>query len=152
MRPIQHAGMTRSIVCALCALLLVAPGFAAQAPENYRLTASMMQKLRAVDEEAKRLGLGDRAEAGDDEDDDDDEAGDADIDDVVRRMEADPAYRSLLARHGLPAREVALAAQALLHAGMYLAAEGGLGKDAARRLYDGYTSEQRANIELLRKK
>lgn len=132
----------------LSALLLsfafASTSMAADDPADFRLTAALLQKVEAVDAEARRLGL------DDEEDEDEDSDSDEDIDALVRRIESNPQRRALLSRHGLSARELALAAQAMLHAGTYLAFEGNMNAQAAARLQAGFSAAQKANIELLR--
>ncbi len=137
-----------SLLSAAWLAIFAAPAcLAADAAAHYQLTEAKLQKLEAVDAEAKRLGLDDEA------DEDDEDADDADdIDAIVRKIEANPQYRALLARHGLTARELGLSVEAMLHAGVYLAFEKSMDKQAAAKLYGGYTAAQKANIELLRKR
>lgn len=142
----------------LFVFMLAAPlgALAADDPADFRLTAALLDKVEAIDAEARRLGLDndddEDSDAGDDEDADGDSSGGADIDSLVRKIESDPRHRALVARHGISARELALAALATLHAGTYLAFEQAMDKDGAAKLLAGYTPAQRANIELLRQR
>lgn len=145
-----------------CLVLLVvgaAPGMASAAddPAHYRLSAAALDKMEAVDAEARRLGLTDKDEEEDEDNPDDEESeqdtqDEGDVDALVRRIESHPEYRALLARHGLSARELVLTTHALLHAGTYLAFEKAMDKDATARLLGGYTPAQRDNIEFMRQR
>lgn len=111
---------------------------------RHRLTTAALQKIQAADAEMKKQPA---APSVKEEEADEDETVDA----MVRRIDRDPRLKAVLARHGLGSREFALSVHALLHAGAYLAFEKSLDKAAAAKLYAGYTVEQRANIELMRK-
>lgn len=132
----------------LCLLAPLAP--AADDPAQFRLTNALLDRFDAIQAESEKMKGADEDEDEDDEDDDD--LDDADINAIIKRVEADPKVRQLLARHGVTAREYALAAHAVLHAGAFLAFEAAMDKQGAERLLASYTPVQRANIEVLRQR
>lgn len=135
---------------ALLMMALAPLAVAADDAAQFRLTAALLDRLDAIQAEGEKLKADD---AGDeDEDDGDDEDDIEDTDTFVKRIEGDPRLRALLARHGVTARDFALAAQALVHAGTFLAFEGALDKQGIERATAGFTAAQRANIELLRQR
>lgn len=125
---------------------------AADEASHFRLTETLLQKMAAIDAEAKAQASGDDADEANDDEDADDEEADEDTSTLIRRIESDPKHRALLAKHGLTARELVLAGQAMFAAGFYLGFEPSMEKAAAAKLYNGYTAEQKANIELLRQR
>lgn len=133
------------LLAALFLALLSPLALAADDAAQFRLTSGLLDRIDAIQAEGERLGR-------DDEEEDESADNPDDTDAFVRRIESDPRSRELLARHGVTVREFALAAQALLHAGAYLAFEGAMDKQAKERLLVGYTPTQRANIELLRQR
>jgi len=151
--------MKSRVLPVLTALLLAAlsPLVAlADEVDQFRLTPALLDKLEALNAEGDRLKKAredDPDEEGMDEDEDDEDDMDiADTDAFVKRLESDPEAMALLSKHGVKAREFALAAQALIHAGAFLAFEGAMDKQGAERLLAGYTPAQRANIELMRQR
>lgn len=142
------------VLTALLMLAALSPLVAlADEVDQFRLTPALLDKLEAIDAEGDRLKKA--REDSDEEDEDEDDEDDIDIADTdafVKRLESDPEAVALLSKHGVKAREFALAAQALIHAGAFLAFEGAMDKQGAERLLAGYTPAQRANIELLRQR
>ena len=136
--------MLRSIAAALSffalsalALLITHTSAWAADPATFRLTPALMDRMDKVAAELKHLPQQD----GDDDD------GDAQsIQDIARKLDAHPQVRAALARHGLTSREYATAMLAALHAGMALAVEKAPGAKSGQ----GFTPEQRANVEVLR--
>jgi len=114
-------------------------------PATFRLTGELLDRMEAAAAE-----LGPRAGAvdsgGEDDDEEDDGADVESVEDLARRLDADPRVRAALARLNLGSREYAAAVLAALHAGMVLAAEGMPGA----KPMPGLTPEQRANVELMR--
>lgn len=131
---------------ALLMTALAPLALAADDAAQFRLTAALLDRLDAIQAEGEKL------KADDAGDEDDDEGDIEDTDAFVKRIEGDPRLRALLARHGVTARDFALAAQALVHAGTFLAFEGALDKQGIERATAGFTAAQRANIELLRQR
>ena len=114
--------MFAALLMTALAPLAVAADDAAQ----FRLTAALLDRLDAIQAEGEKLKADDAGDEDEDEDDGDDEDDVEDTDTFVKRIEGDPRLRALLARHGVTARDFALAAQALVQAGTFLAFEGAL--------------------------
>lgn len=129
---------TLALILALC---LQGAALAAPDPARYLLTESTMQRLKAAQQDMQRAGIAT----------DDDLAGNDSVEAIAQRIEAKPAVKAALARHGLTPLECALSVHAVLHAGLYLVAEQEQDRTRAAAMLAGYTDEQRANIELLRK-
>jgi hypothetical protein len=151
--------MTSRFLSAFAALMMMlgtpmsaVAATAADDASHFRLTEALLQKMAAADAEAKAQASGDDADEADDDEDADDGDADEDTATLIRRIEGDSRQRVLLAKHGLTARELVLAGQAMFAAGFYLGFEPSMEKAAAAKLYNGYTAEQKANIELLRKR
>jgi hypothetical protein len=139
--------MLRFVTAAMAVLALVFldPQSGARAaggsdPSTFRLSADLLDRMEAV---AAELGPHKRPDA--DEDDEDDADAES-VEDLARKLDADPRVRAALARHGLGSREYATAVLAALHAGMVLATEAARGG----KTMPGLTPEQRANVEVLR--
>lgn len=131
-------------------LCLVAPlALAADDPAQFRLTTALLDRFDAIQAEGGKM---DDADEDEDDEDEGDDFDDTDIDALIKRVEADPEVRQMLARHGVTPREYALAVHAVLHAGTFLAFEAAMDKQGAERLLNSYTTAQRANIELLRQR
>jgi hypothetical protein len=165
--------LIKTLLACLILLGLHLPAVAAADPAQYRLTEDMLRKLQATDAEAKKMAAASRkskagnAKGSDDDDigadqeddpedeDDDRTDGKSDKDDsvegMVRKIEADPRLKALLARHGISSLDYAMSMHAMLHAGMYLMFESSMPKPKAAELFSGYTKAQQANIDLLRK-
>ncbi|MET4579673.1 hypothetical protein [Ottowia thiooxydans] len=109
-------------------------------PARFRLTPALLDRMNALEAELKHSGTADK------QGDDDDEADAESVQDIARKLDAQPRIRAALARHKLTSTEYATAMLAALHAGMYLAVE----KAADPRAAAAMTPEQRANIEVMR--
>ena len=167
--------LIKTLLACLILLGLQLPATAAPDPAQFRITEELLRKLKATDDEAKKLAAASRKakpkkaqeddDASDDSADDEDEAdaddaaddpksGRSDKDDsvegIARKVDADPKLKALLAKHGLSSMDYAMSVHAMLHAGMYLMFESSMPKPKATELYNGYTKAQQANIELLR--
>ena len=163
--------LIKTLLACLILLGLQLPATAAADPAQFRLTEELLRKLKATDEEAKKLAAASRKakpkkaqdeddeadaedEDADDDADDDRKSGKSDKDDsvegIARKVDADPKLKALLARHGLSSMDYAMSVHAMLHAGMYLMFESSMPKPKATELYSGYTKAQQANIALLR--
>ena len=111
-------------------------------PERFRLTPQLLERmeaLQAASPEAARPG-------------DDDEPDAQSVQELARQLDADPRIRALLARHRVSSIEYASAVYAALHAGMFLAMESLADKASRTSALASFTPEQRANIELLRRR
>jgi hypothetical protein len=169
--------LIKTLLACLILLGLQLPANAAADPAQFRLTEELLRKLKATDEEAKKLAAASRKakpkraqdsddagadteneeEEEDEEDEEDARAGksgksdrDDSVEGIARKVDADPKLKALLARHGISSTDYALSVHAMLHAGMYLMFESSMPKPKATELYSGYTKAQQANIELLR--
>jgi hypothetical protein len=167
--------LIKTLLACLILLGFQLPAAAAADPAQYRLTEDMLRKLEATDAEAKKMAAAsrkpkarsekngadddtdaDQEDDSKDEEEDDDRAGsksdkDDSVEGIVRKIEADPRLKALLARHGISSLDYAMSMHAMLHAGMYLMFESSMPKPKAAELLSGYTKAQQANIELLRK-
>lgn len=111
-------------------------------PERFRLTPQLLERMeapQAASPEAARPG-------------DDDEPDAQSVQELARQLDADPRIRALLARHRVSSIEYASAVYAALHAGMFLAMESLTDKASRTSALASFTPEQRANIELLRRR
>jgi hypothetical protein len=163
--------LIKTLLTCLILLGLQMPANAAADPAQFRLSEELLRKLKATDEEAKKIAAASRkanpkkAEDEDDEADADDEEDEDDgndrksgksgskddsVEGIARKVDADPKLKALLAKHGLSSMDYAMSVHAMLHAGMYLMFESSMPKPKATELYNGYTKAQQANIELLR--
>ncbi|MFT3802370.1 MAG: hypothetical protein QM766_14280 [Burkholderiaceae bacterium] len=153
--------MSRRLIAALAFLVLAATALIPTAkntwaasgtdPARFRLTPSLLDRMEAATSELQKLPqagakAGAEANAGDEADDDADGDDAESIEDIARKLDADPRVRAALARHGLSSREYATAVLAALHAGMVLAMEKAPGPKGTQ----DFTPEQRANVELMR--
>lgn len=133
----------KNIVLALA--ILAAPAMAAEDASRFQLSPALMQKLVNAEAEMKLLRKGDN-----DKPDEGPEGKDKSIDAAIRRIDADPHTTAVLAKHGLSSRDLVLSTHALYHAGMYLSTEGAMDRKQSAALFDSYTSEQKANINMIR--
>ena len=125
--------------------LLSAPAMAAEDASRFQLSSAIMQKLMSAEAAMKLLRK---------PDDEKIEEGaidkDQSIEAAIRRIDADPQTSAVLAKHGLSSRDLVLSTRALYHAGMYLSTEGAMDRQKSAQLFNSYTSEQKANIDLIR--
>lgn len=136
--------MFRFLASAAMALLLSLTSVWAAGPADpahFRLTPALLDRMEAVTAEANKQPGAKK------EEDDDNEADAESVEDIARKLDANPRTRALLARHGLTSIEFATGTLAAMHAGMALAMEKAPG---AAKQAQGFTPAQRANIELLR--
>jgi hypothetical protein len=133
--------LSRTVAAALLAAGIACSSAASAAadPSHYLLTYTVIEKFKAFEKDTRK---DERAE--------DDALNPRDADDLIRKLDKDPAAKAALARHGLSTREFALATFAMLHAGFFVAMEGAMDKKKAAEALAGYTQEQRANIEMMR--
>ena len=123
-------------------LSFTAPAFAAEDASRFLLTPALMQKLKDAETDMKAAQKPQAEEA----------AGEAEptIEGTIARLEKDPSTRTILAKHGLSTRELVLASFAMLHAGLYISIEKTVDQAKNAELYQRYTTEQKANIALIR--
>ncbi len=126
---------------ALC-MTLSGPARAAADPSHFLLTPALMTKMKALEAETAKTA---------EREDDDDDVNVKTVEDLQRKIDGTPALRQLLAKHGFTSREYAMAMFAALHAGMHMGFESAMGKKGAADAMASYTTEQRANIDLMRK-
>ena len=136
-------GLLRHTLAALGLCVASASALAAgpPPPERFRLTPQLLERmeaLQAASPEAARPG--------------DDEPDAQSVQELARQLDADPRIRALLARHRVSSIEYATAVYAALHAGMFLAMESLTDKASRTSALASFTPEQRANIELLRRR
>ena len=124
------------------ALLFAVPVLAAEDPARFLLSPALLHKLKAAEADMQALHQPGETEAPDDDKD-------TSIEGAIRKIDKDTNTTTVLARHSLSSRELVLSAHALLHAGMYLAAELEDQRKAAQS-YKGYTTQQKANIAIVR--
>lgn len=139
--------LTRIAAAAALALALASPAMAAPLDaSHYQLTPAVLAKMKAMEAEGKKLNLKD-----DDKDDDhDDGKKDESIEGMIKKLDADPRAKALIAKHGMTTKEFAMATMAAFHAGFYVMMESAMEKKGAADLYKSYTKEQQANIQLFR--
>ena len=125
-----------------CALLLSAPARAAEDASHFQLSQAMIEKLKAAETDMKLLHKSDAAAP--------EVNPDQSIDAAIRKIDQDVSTTAVLAKHGLTGRDLVLSAHALLHAGTFISMEQTLGRQKGADLYQGYTKEQQANIDLVR--
>ena len=143
----------RLLAAAALALACATPALAQKssaAPDfqRYALSVSAVEKFAALNREMEKLP---RPKGADTKDDDDDQKDGETVDDIVKKIDAQPAAKALLAKHGFSSRSYALTAMALFQAGFYLAMEPSMDKKKGAALLASYPKETQANIELLRK-
>ncbi|MES2322930.1 MAG: hypothetical protein V4633_11770 [Pseudomonadota bacterium] len=122
--------------------LLAAPALAADDASHFQLSPTILQKLMSAEAEMKLLQKPDEGLAAPDED--------KSIAAAIRRIDADPKTTAVLAKHGLTSRDLVLSTHALYHAGMFVSTESTLDEKKRAALYQSYTSEQQANIDMIR--
>lgn len=128
-----------------CVLLFSAPARAAEDASHYQLSMALLEKLKAAETEMKSLQKPEL------------EAPDADTDKSIeasiRKIEKDAPTSAVLAKHGLTGRDLVMSGHALLHAGTFVSMENQetIDKKQGADMYQRYTKEQQANIDLLRK-
>ena len=123
-------------------LLFAAPVFGAEDASRFLLTPALMQKLKAAETDLKAAQKPDAADA----------PGEAEptIEGTIAKLEQDPSTRAILDQHALTTRELVLASFAMLHAGLYISIEKTVDQAKNAELYKRYTTEQKANIALIR--
>jgi hypothetical protein len=136
--------LINALLAALLALSLC--GNAAQAAEpeeHFLLTPALLQKMKAVGAEMKKY---------ENEETDMSEAKDnLSVDEYAKAIDKEPRAKALLAKHGIRSRDFALGTFALVHAGLFVSMESMMNKKQMAEQMAGFTKEQRANVELLRK-
>ena len=125
-----------------CALLLSAPARAAEDASHFQLSAALMDKLKFAEADMKALQKPDEQEPEVDPD--------QSIDKAIKKIEKDTQTTAVLAKHGLSGRDLVLSAHALLHAGTFVSMEKSIAPEKGAELYQSYTREQQANIDLIR--
>lgn len=128
----------------LCLSMFAAvPAQAAEDPSRFLVSPALMQKLQAAEADMKLAQqiVVEEPPA---------EEGEPSIEAAIAKIDKDAKLQAVLAKHGLSSRELVLSGHALLHAGMFVATEDKMNKKKSRALYKGYTTEQRANIDLVR--
>ena len=125
-----------------CALLFANPAHAAEDASRFQLNAAMMAKLKAAEADLKQLPKPD-ADAPEVDPD-------QSIDAAIKKIEKDKPTIAVLAKHGLTGRELVLSAHALLHAGTFVSAKSTVDQKKGSAMYQSYTREQQANIDLVR--
>ncbi|QGZ40295.1 hypothetical protein IP92_05045 [Pseudoduganella flava] len=132
--------LSRTVAAAVLAAGIACSGAASAAadPSHYLLTYTVIEKFKAFEKDTRKDAHNDEA------------LDPRDADDLIRKLDKDPAAKAALAKHGLSTREFALATFAMLHAGFFVAMEGAMDKKKAAEAFAGYTQEQRANIEMVR--
>jgi hypothetical protein len=131
------------ILPCLLAATFALPVQAAEDPARFQLTASLMNKLKAMEPELKKLDKGEdeEYEYGPDG---------ASVEEIIRDVNKMPAAVAILKKHGVSTREYALATYASLHAGMFVALEPMMDKKKKDEEFAKLTREQQANIVLFR--
>lgn len=136
-------GALTFFVLAAMALVVTATSSWAADPATFRLTPALLDRMEAATAEANKLPPAKKKQSEGEDSNDDDES----VEDIARKLDADPRVRTILARHGLTSTEYATATLAALHAGMALAVEKAPG---AAKAAQGFTPAQRAKLELMR--
>ena len=128
-----------------CVLLFSAPARAAEDASHYQLSMALLEKLKAAETEMKML----QKPALEAPDADTDKS----IEASIRKIEKDAPTSAVLAKHGLTGRDLVMSGHALLHAGTFVSMENQetIDKKQGADMYQRYTKEQQANIDLLRK-
>ena len=135
--------LTHILAAAALAFAISSPALAVsdKDAETFLLTSTLFEKMKKAEPELKALNIKDES---------DKEDSDSTVNNIIRSIDKHPRAKAVLAKHGLSAREVALASVAMIHAGMYVALEGQMDKKGAADLMKSYTREQRANIAFMR--
>ena len=131
-----------------CALLCSAPARAAEDASHFQLSPALMEKLKSAEADMKALQQPDAAKAEAEAEPEVDP--DQSIDAAIRKIEKDSQTTAVLAKHGLSGRDLVLSAHALLHAGTFVSIEKTMDQKKGAELYQSYTKEQQANIDLIR--
>ena len=126
-----------------CALLLAAPARAAEDAAHFQLSPALMDKLKSAEADMKALQKPDDQEPEVDPD--------QSIDAAIKKIEKDSQTTAVLAKYGLSGRDLVMSAHALLHAGTFVSMEKTMDPKKGADLYKGYTREQQANIDLIRR-
>ncbi|MES2316785.1 MAG: hypothetical protein V4631_04755 [Pseudomonadota bacterium] len=125
-----------------CALLVSAPAQAAEDASHFQLSTAILQKLKLAEADMKQLHKPDEAAPEIDPD--------QSIEAAIRKIEKDGQTTAVLTKHGLTSRDLVLSAHALLHAGTFVVMEKSFEPKKGATMYQGYTKEQQANIDLVR--
>jgi hypothetical protein len=128
-----------------CVLLFAAPARAAEDASHYQLSMALLEKLKAAETEMKLLPQASmEAPAANP---------DQSLEAAILKIEKDAPTTAVLTKHGLTGRDLVMSAHALLHAGTFVSMENQetIDKKQGADLYQRYTKEQQANIDLLRK-
>lgn len=128
-----------------CALLFTAPARAAEDASHYQLSMVLLEKLKAAETEMKLLQKPELEVPQ--------ASSDRSIEAAIRKIDTDAPTTAVLAKHGLTGRDLVMSAHALLHAGTFVSMENQetIDKKQGAEMYQRYTKEQQANIDLLRK-
>jgi hypothetical protein len=128
-----------------CALLFSTPAYCAEDASHYQLSMTLLEKLKAAETEMKLLPQSSLEAPGANPD--------QSLDAAIQKIEKDAPTTAVLAKHGLTGRDLVMSAHALLHAGTFVSMENQetIDKKQGADLYQRYTKEQQANIDLLRK-
>lgn len=118
------------------------PVFAQADASHYVLTDATLDRLKAAQAEIAQSGATLN----------DDLSGTDSVDEMARKIGANESVKAALAKQGLTPTDCALSVMAALHASLYLAAELRGDTTLAAGMMAGYTPEQRANIDLLKKR
>ena len=133
---------TAFVIILLCASH--AGANAAEPEERFALTPALLAKLKAATPDLKKLEK-------DEEDQDDGKSKNLSATDFMKVLDKEPRAKAVLAKHGISTREFAMSTYAMMHAGMFVALEPTMNKKQAAEMLGKFTSEQRANVALLRK-
>lgn len=128
-----------------CVLLFSAPVHAADDASHYVLSMTLLEKLKAAENEMKLLPQPTPEAPGANPD--------QSLEAAILKIEKDAPMSAVLAKHGLTGRDLVMSGHALLHAGTFVSMENQetIDKKQGADLYQRYTREQQANIDLLRK-
>jgi len=135
--------LTHILAAAALALAISTPALAVsdKDADTFLLTPALFEKMKKAEPDLKALNIKDQS---------DEEDSESTVDNIIKTIDKHPKAKAVLAKHGLSAREVALASVAMIHAGMFVALEGQMDKKGAADLMKSYTREQRANIAFMR--
>lgn len=111
-------------------------------PAKFRLSADLLDRMEAVNGEVNS------ASSTDEKFDENPET----VEELARQLDSNPRVRAALLKHKVSSSDYAAAVFAGMHAGMHLATESIADKKKLATSMASYTSEQRANIELLRRR
>lgn len=138
--------LTFFALAALALVVTLTGSWAAGAadPATFRLTPALLDRMEAATAEVRTRPQPSKKEDGDGKDDPES------VEDIARKLDADPRMRAALARQKLSSIDYATATLAALHAGMYLATEPGLVQQKRAAAQASFTPAQRENIEVMR--